>query len=224
MTYSFGSVPLTVIVGHEPRIQTFLVYESVAVKFSDFLAAAIRYDWKEARERVLRLPDNDPEHFEIFQAFKYTGRIFCHKPGGLYTNDTGQSCDRERAHLAQPWAFGERLQAPAFKDALVDAFIEAIRTDGSVPIETYHTIYARSAGPSPMRRLHVDIALWIWPTDTLKASKKHGRWNGFFFDLAAKEHEYLVSGRPKVSPYSQGSTCIYHEHGETGLCYKTMFK
>lgn len=173
---------------------------------------------------MINLPEEEPENFEIFAAFAYTGCIFSQKEGDLYTDDDGDECDSENDRLAHLWATGEKLQASAFKDAVVDVFIERIRASGSVPLHTFEAIYSASSGASPMRKLHVDIALFAWDTHHIANASRDEQWNDFFADLAVQQHQYVGYERPENAPYEQGPTCIYHEHGNSAACYKTMFK
>lgn len=74
--------------------------------------------WKEAEERVIRLPEDSPEYFEAFARFVYTGNIYTHEPSEA-TRD-------EYVRLTGCWALGEKIGSVAFKDAIADAICDTL--------------------------------------------------------------------------------------------------
>ena len=216
----FGDAVISVIVGeHWNAPQTFTIHESVITRFSDFFAAAVKNGWKESEDRVVRLPDRLASDFEVFQSFIYIGRIFNNDPTELPNADMN-----EYTALALLWGLGEELQSTAFKDAVVDAFIEVLRNHEYMFNFAYGIIYSKSAGASPMRRLQVDTALWKWDAETVKNALSSETYSDFFQDLAAEQQKFIVHGRPARAPYLRSASCVYHEHcGSGSPCYKTMF-
>ena len=54
-------------------MKQFTVYESLISSNSAFFANALGRDWKEARERVVPLPENEPEVFRLYLTYLYVG-------------------------------------------------------------------------------------------------------------------------------------------------------
>jgi hypothetical protein len=53
-----------------------MVHESVLRENSIFFDKALKSDWKEASDRIVRLPETNPVTFEILVRFVYTGLLF----------------------------------------------------------------------------------------------------------------------------------------------------
>ena len=207
------------IVGDNEAEHTFYVHEEVAAEFSDFLKAAIQGGFSEAQDRIVRLPDDDPELFKIFLAFTYTGRVYCTKADDRESPNE----DREKGRLADAWMMAERLQSVKFKDAIVDSLIANMLSTGTYPTGTYKGIYAESAGPSGMRKLHVDIAVFSWSNKDLEDADRDEAWQDFFYDVAVRSQAFGIAGRPRQEPWKEASWCRYHDHGDAAPCYKSMF-
>lgn len=75
-----------------------------------------------------------------------------------------------------------------------------------------------------MRDLLVDITIWGWHATDLEAASEFDTGLELLADVAIKQSQLLKIGKPENAPYTEGSTCIYHEHGDDKPCYKTMFK
>lgn len=61
-------------------MKQFTVYESLITSNSAFFANALGHDWKEAQERVVPLPENEPEVFRLYLTYLYVGD--CSRPAG----------------------------------------------------------------------------------------------------------------------------------------------
>lgn len=215
---------LSIIVGKKSSPQAFHIHESLAVKLSDFFAAAVRKGWKESIKRTVKLPEEDPELFRIFEAFIYSGRVYSQKDGDEYEDENGRSVSWEFGRLMSLWLLGDRLQASAFKDAIVDTLIEKINSEGAVPMKSFAAIYEGSVHPSPMKELLVETAAREWDTEDIDDIDMDETGSAFIKDLAKAQRKYLADGIPESAPYWEGPTCMYHEHAENKPCYKAMFK
>lgn len=151
------------------------MHKERATKFSATIAAAVKSEWKEATSGTVTLPEDDPELFEIFAGFIYTGGVHCTKQ-----DDPQNTQDTERARLADLWVFGDKLQAPEFKDAVVDATDESVRSGGAYPRKMHEIVYAKSVTTSAMRRLLVDMCIWAWAKGSLKDAERGPAWEEFF--------------------------------------------
>lgn len=186
------------------------------------IAAALKSGFQEAKERSITFPEDDPELFNIFANFVYTGYIRSRKPNDIIL-DRNFDCEWDR--LGTMWVLGEKLQAAEFKDAVVDALVEKLRAGSKHPATMHQTVYPGGAGPSGMRRLLVDIAAWTWSKTQLESTERKEEWVGFFFDLAVKL-QTLVGARRPIAPWKtdSGPECLYHDHESEKACYKTLFE
>jgi hypothetical protein len=74
---SYVSSPcIRVDVGTGPAMKQFIVYESLITSNSAFFASALGHDWKEAHERVVPLPENEPEVFRLYLTYLYVSDCF----------------------------------------------------------------------------------------------------------------------------------------------------
>lgn len=179
----FNSAPLRIIVGRDDGAQTFYINEQQATKFSDVITAAIKGGFKESEEETITFPEDDPELFNIFANFIYTGYIRSHKP-----EDKAKSpgYDSEWDPLGAMRVLGEKLQAGEFKDAVVDAVVEKLRIGNKYPATMHQAVYPGSIGPCGMRRLVVDAAAWGWSKTTLECIGRKQECSDFFFDLSVQ--------------------------------------
>lgn len=216
--FSLSSRQITVVVGTEESARNFYTHENLISQHSEFFANALRTEGQEAEDTVRR-PDDDPECFEIFARFVYTGRIFCCVDG-----DTGDDIgDREWSRLAKCWILGDKLSSTTFKDAISDTICEKFRFTKCSPIDLHQPLYPSSASTAPIRRLLVDIAVWGWTAETYASRTMHESWNQFFKDLALRLCTVSEQERKDIPPFVN-QACKYHEHvaAETP-CYRTMF-
>lgn len=216
-SHRLNSAPLKFIVGKDEQAQTFYLHEDQAVKFSDVIAAAVKGGFKEAEERAVKMPEDDPELFKIFAAFTYSGAIHCSKPGDAMIDHIAQ-----HGRLAKLWILAEKMRACEFKDAIVDAMVDRVKCTGKCSAALHKTIYANSFGPSGMRRLVVDVVVWGWPQGSLNDAVYSEALGQFFFDVASRLHG-MFGRQPGEAPFNSSPDCYYHDHGSERTCYKTLF-
>jgi hypothetical protein len=135
---------------------------------------------KEAEDRLVRLPEYDPETFKLYIHLLYTG-ILAVVPDPVPDVYFGSL---ESVALARLYVLAENMQDTDAKDAVVEATLGASRVPGSngycVPgRESIIIIYAGTLKGSPMRKLLVDFytfrarSTWIdgdvhWPNDFMR--------------------------------------------------------
>lgn len=206
--------------GKLPKQRTFFIREDVATLHSLFFAATVRHRWKEGEERIIRLEEDGAEHFEIFGRFIHRGKIYSQKPG----DRASDLADEEWLRLAGCWVLSDKLKSTSFKDAIVDAMCEKLKEDKRYPTELHQVIYPASGQHAAIRRLLIDVAVWDWGNDDVKACDMQEAWNDFFQDYIIRLRELSEVSRKGPKPYSDAA-CKYHEHTQAGLhCYKTMFQ
>jgi hypothetical protein len=170
---------IQVAVGEGDQLQTFDVHEDIITARSPFFKKAMSGDWKEAQDRLVKLPDDNPAIFQLYVHLLYTNMLAV-VPDPLPPNYTGSN---EHVKLAKLYVLAEKLQDIDTKNTVLEAMLLATRQTrsdgkcyypGNGPI---CLIYAGTVPGSPMRKLLVDFytyqaeANWLsesdetWPTE-----------------------------------------------------------
>ena len=218
---------IAVMVGPQATGTRFLFHADLVSQHSDFFQARPEEGWKEAEERIVRLPDlpaDSATAFEDFHSFLYTGKVYSAKEG----EENAPGVDNEWTRLVWAWILGEVLLSVSFKDAVLDALLHKLAPKGRYPTGMSFLAYKYSSESSPFRRLMVDIAVHRWDKETMSKSifgKEEATLAPFFQSIAVALLEWKL--QPKDSkktedPAQWEGTCYYHEHGDKP-CYKTMF-
>ncbi|KAI5358143.1 Putative SKP1/BTB/POZ domain superfamily protein [Septoria linicola] len=221
----FRGTMLTFEVGAD-NPESFLIHEGVAKRASEFVRLALQRDWQEATNRIISLPDDEPDIFEIYQSWLYERKIYT--PFWLGAE---QSAD-EPVRLVKAWALGDKLLDIDFKDAVMDALINRMRSI-SPAFAGYRRlnafIYSITPDKSAPRRLMTDIfahegnANW---TDDPSCLPEDPYTADFLRDLAKEQYRLRqrLVGSSQVSGEDSGplyrsleATCRYHDH-EFGKC------
>lgn len=195
----------------------FGVHEHLLTFHSDFFKKALDKKWKEATERMVRLPGIDSDAFQIFAKWLYTGRVYSrtskYAPWG---------CPR----LCACYSLGDYLQATDFQDAVIDAPITVIIGANCTPLMLVCCVYPLSREESAYRKLYRDLI------NTLN------RRSFYFIPLHKVPRDFLEDVITQVFSKStdginfQSATtylggkdkCEYHEHKRLGTpCYKIKF-
>lgn len=66
------------IVGQEEW--KFMVQESVLCENSPVFAASVKKEWRERQDRLITLPEDRPDDFDLYAQWVYRGQIFSRKP------------------------------------------------------------------------------------------------------------------------------------------------
>ncbi|KAK4507072.1 hypothetical protein PRZ48_000806 [Zasmidium cellare] len=222
----FTSQQLTIVVGAdfvgsdtdpEDTPKTFYAHDKILIENSDFFAAALRNNWTESRERIVKLPAESPRSFELFLRFIYRREAI----GRLRWRPNTDFADNSH-FLVRCWALGEKLICTDFQDAVMDALLVELKYVPATPEDLHQSIYTSTSTPNALSRLMVDIAAREWEpkdVDELVDSTKDG---AFLKHLTAKLLTATPEERCKLPPYDFDPDCEYHEHVEkVGMsCYK----
>mgnify|MGYP004501698255 CR=1 FL=1 len=97
----------------------FLAHAAFLTIRSAFFNKAFSGPWREAHDRTVQLPDDDPETFELYLHHIYTGNLAV-LPDGIAEDRTDES---ERLALAKIYVFAEKVQDPKTKNTVLKAII-----------------------------------------------------------------------------------------------------
>ena len=144
----YGASIITFKVGRSwPR--NFAIHESVVCRSSAFVRSAMHKGWKEADDREIPLPDEEPSVFEVYQNWLYERKI--------YSVDWTESYRT----LVKSYIFGDKLVDYQYKNAVIHAIIQKLRDTSLFDLGLTNLIYDNTPPESPLRRLLRDIYAWL---------------------------------------------------------------
>jgi hypothetical protein len=105
-----------------------------------FFKKAMGKGWKEAEEKLVKLPEDDPDIFALYEQVVYTGQIplFDDEPERTFIDYTGESgsnrttctslekCQHEYEALAELYVLAEKLQDLKARNTTVEAIIREV--------------------------------------------------------------------------------------------------
>ncbi|KAH7071665.1 hypothetical protein FB567DRAFT_455269, partial [Paraphoma chrysanthemicola] len=200
----------------------FYIHEALLRSNSGFFDAALKKEWAEGQDRIVKLPDKDPEIFKIWMKWIYTGRLFIVKQDDIQRYKDKLIISREWARWRKMFELADFLQDFDCKDAAIDALIEAMVVRNASPRYLPTCIYPHSTKHSAHRRLTVD--LFVKATDReFFAISIENQPQEFIIDVMSSIGLFLSNGIEGISlkEFFAGETCKYHDHGPDKPCYKT---
>lgn len=205
-----GHEIVTFQVGSPPG-EKFSVHESVIVHRSEFVRLSLRGDWKEAKERVISLPLDDPIVFSHYQHYLYSGCVFTK---GL---DTGTNRTNEFELLVKMYIFGEKMVDNGFKDVVIDAIIDKISNQHCFDTRLTSLVYEGTPPDSPLRRLWMEVYYFAGNVEWLQEKYVGAPISAEFVHAFSLFQMQQRVGSEKAM-WADGD-CTYHSHGD-GACYR----
>lgn len=114
--------------------------------------------------QTVKLPDADANAFRLFAKWLYTGRFHLLTGPDKHVRDNPREMHWDE--ISACYALFATLQASAFSDATIDAFIRRMEIHDDTPIKLAKWIYPRTAKGSAHRSLCRDIVLHTWDRKT----------------------------------------------------------
>lgn len=193
--------------------QEFYIHEDLICASSDFFKAAMRNECQESLSRSVDLPEEDPEIFEVYRQWLYSGRI-C-----TIENDS-EPCNvvRESRNLSHAYVLGEKLQDATFKDTILDSIIEHSDDGRKWSINMIKIIWEGTPPASLTRKYLIDRFIY-YGNEELLSRFRHRLPEDFFYEIAVA----LLKCRARPggkAPYKKHSICKYHEHAKDKPCYE----
>ncbi|KAI9883636.1 MAG: hypothetical protein M1823_004601 [Watsoniomyces obsoletus] len=198
-----------VLVGSQEK--RFTVHDALLREHSRFFQAALRGAFREAHEREVRLPDGDPEHFDLFLQWLYTQDLGHVRDAVEKINGGSYDIDRHFELLFHLYfSIGDALQVRALKNAIVDQTIHLVEHSSFVPCsQQVKQVFERTSPSNHLRRLIVDIHLWDVEKSFLE---EHESWfdREFWRDMAFAGIAFRERPTGTIPPYVENPTS-YHE-------------
>ncbi|KAF2731071.1 hypothetical protein EJ04DRAFT_418566, partial [Polyplosphaeria fusca] len=153
-------------VGKDPYQEQFLAHEGTLIKYSEFFKRALSGSWVESDLRIITLPEDDPEIFELFLNYLYTKQLPIQEQKDYTTlteEEYGSQFNRECERVGQIYVMGEKLQSTIVKNAAIFAILgltklRDFKGELFVPNPNMvRDIYEGTPPGNPARRFLVDI-------------------------------------------------------------------
>jgi hypothetical protein len=178
---------ITIKVRESDECREFSIHEALLIARSEFFKNAMNGDWKEAEEKLIKLPEDDPDTFALYEQLVYTG---CVPAFGEFTDrvfrcfdkstvcNQKDVCEAEYTSLARLYVLAEKLQDIEAKNASVRALISKVNHEGQhiddidlgpcLPsLTTIKTIYEGTTKDCPGRRALQDCYVWYGQENSL---------------------------------------------------------
>ncbi|KAI9676800.1 MAG: hypothetical protein M1829_002895 [Trizodia sp. TS-e1964] len=185
---------ITVLVG--PTEDSFAVHKAPVCEVSPFFRAALDGNFRESKEGIIKLPDEDPKIFGCFLHWLYNKRLRTPTDGIDVLDKTNKKVIPWMV-LIQLYLLGERLQVAGFKNAAVDALaLKSAKGQEALPAaHAIHHAYENTHDSSPLRRLLVDLFIWRSTAATLEHDETRDALpRDFFVDLATSAMRLIEDG------------------------------
>ena len=197
-------------VGHK---KTFIVHKDILCRSAPYFKAALEGGFKESKDQVLKLPDDDPVVFSHFQLWLYTGNII---ESHEFPKDISWKV------LIDLYLFGDVRGIPRLQNEAIDLFIEKNKAMKVIPNDNFNFIYENTVDGSPLRKLIVDMM-------TFNAVLTESQWfdekqalypQQFLIDLAKSLYEARVGTKTKITDFNAVRS-NYHIHNDVKkeVCY-----
>ena len=185
----------------------FNVHEALVKPRSEFVRLALRGEWKEAQERIIPLPEDDPDVFSVYQQWLYGSLVYTRHNNGLSTPDD------EYRTLVRAYILGEKFMDQDFKDAIADAIVEKLRTLRRFDSGLTDLVFENTPSTSPLRRLWMDAYYHFGSPEWLDATLVGSPINAEFMVEFSRYQMDSRTGFRSFGPSAMFLSCTYHGHG-----------
>jgi len=195
-------------VGTGAGVHHFHIHQDLICGQSPFFRAALNGDWKESKERKVKLPEDDPDAFHLYSNWLYHNTL-------ISNNDSECRFKFDECRLlGKAYVLGDKLGDFEFMEVVMDGIMDIGRRSPISLTTLITTAYDHTPVASPLRCLLIDVyrfegnRIWLDITE---------RNEDMLWDLA-----YAFLGqKTRGAPYLT-NPCLYHQHEKSGKpCYKT---
>jgi hypothetical protein len=222
---------------------SFTVHESVICAIAPFFKAALRREWEEGKERMIKFPDTDAEVFETYVHWTYSGTV---DAAAISPPSEAVVEPRLPSYLAMGklWIFADKVLDFELCNRLSDLILDKAREEQvRVSLSSLEYLWPRISEDSPLRKLHIDLRVeLIDATDFDPAGPNYtqGRfWQDYLTADATEETkvnlmDFFIASFAAFIIYAKDSThdslfdedwdirpgvrCRYHRHEDGKTC------
>jgi len=190
-----------------------VVHKDIITARSAFFRAAINGNFKEAHDKLIRLPDCDADLFAIYVQWLYSGAIVLLDSSALEQDPIGSA---QRQLLIGLYVLGDKLRDTALRNMAIDCYIINLEQQGLMPgSASIDRIWNCTPENSKLRKLVLDFALWMSDeklVQQLEAMRKTYSL-AFLADIAIALAKAGRTRSKTLSPH-KSPACTYHDHDE----------
>lgn len=128
--------------------KTFIIHKGILCRSAAYFKAALEGGFKESKDQVLELLEDDPVVFSHFELWLYTGKI-------LELHESVKNIAWRV--LTKIYLFGDARGIPELQNATIDLYIDKNYAAKEIPTYEINLIYENTLENSPLRRLLVDF-------------------------------------------------------------------
>ena len=191
----------------------FLNHKGLLCFYSRYFKAALSRDIVESKTHVVKLPEEDPKTYKLFEHWLYEVDL---RKQGVYLHPWHPCEPPDFLPVIDLWLFAERREIPLLANNCIDALRDLIVRHWLLPTGQMPYIYSLTVPGSPLRRFTIDIMARIW------CDGRTGRLE--FLDFTGEIWEDLT--RAQLSrpveltrrAVDRMLTCKWHEHPTGEWC------
>lgn len=194
--------------------RAFLIHKNIACDKSDFFKAACNSDWKERKEKTIRLPNTEVRTFTIFACWLYTNELDLNGTGQKPIWSTGMDAELRRntwMDIYRCYVLGDFLNSAQFCNTLVDELLASAEATKKIPGPRIVLHFAGELRlTSTLGRLLIDsVATEVTKEVFMKNVDSYA--TAFVIEVAKvcvmERNMTLDERQPRNRP-----KCYYHEH------------
>jgi hypothetical protein len=160
--YSFDqSTFLTVVVGVEPNQKRFSIHEGIICARSEFFRRVMSGDWLEKEERLVELPEDDPDIFALYVNIVYMSQV---PTNAIAETKTPDALSDELHELCVLYLLCEKMLDKMGKNAILQAIMSTGKegaSDGKIYLPRAETVAVMYAG-TPVGSLGRKLLAQMW--------------------------------------------------------------
>jgi hypothetical protein len=229
------SKEVTVIINEErPNLTaTFHVPETFLTESSAFFRAACQNDWREAKSRVVKLSDIEPDIFSSYLYWVHRGKLSVLNKWDLHDKDPADLARITHISLMKLWILADRLADSRLRNAAMDELIatfqslkskrSSVRSVLFTP-DTTLLIWSSTTDGRPLRELALNFYIsHVYAHDVEQNMDEYHP--DFLKDLMLVALRKVDTQDTDLSdPFHKvvENSCYYHEHDEEnpeGYCH-----
>lgn len=154
----YASPQVKILVGQDET--PFSIHKDLLCHYSSYFRAALNGGFEEAAKNEIKLLDEDPQIFNVFLEWLYTGNLYEPRT----TIDPNGKADEERTDVAltcililKLWVFGDKRGAPKLQNDAVDALYRYVKQAWIFPSHDINYVYDNTVAGARLRAFVVDL-------------------------------------------------------------------
>jgi hypothetical protein len=159
-----------IVVDVGPDHQKYRIYTELISYYSEYFRNALKKPWKEADDRVVELPDIEPQVFDVFVNWLYSQKVpeknrhWIERTDETKHNKNCPShCEQVEMLILKTYVFADRFLIPKFRCAIYNYLAASLTKDAIPPYyEVIIFAFGNLTEKSPMLDLLVGLHCAFW--------------------------------------------------------------